>query len=224
MYVCMYVFIDRKPGPPPKQGVLYLAGGDPAARLPRSGQTCSRERGKGPRVSKLEDLIFGQGQLGSALVGSLRIRVFFVTGTCWVLPLILYSYSQKCQGVFFPPNLSKLSTFAAAPLVLTPFIRSQDLIERVRVQHFPRSRYFGRLDNTIGNPHRAQISQVELFEIIILLKLGKQLSVEQFEATVSQSTVSSPRLSTGARRIGRSTRSDKTFVGPRAELCRCLPH
>ena len=41
---------------------------------------------------------------------------------------------------------------------------------------------------------RAQISQLELFELILLLKLDNQLSIEQFEAAVSQSMVSSPRL------------------------------
>ena len=49
-----------------------------------------------------------------------------------------------------------------------------------------------RGDDTLGNPHRAQISQFELelkftqfelFEFILLLKLDKQLPVEQFEAS-----------------------------------------
>ena len=55
-----------------------------------------------------------------------------------------------------------------------------------------RSPYVGRGDDTVGNPPRAQISQFELFELILLLKLDKQFSVERFEATVSQSTVPSP--------------------------------
>ena len=37
---------------------------------------------------------------------------------------------------------------------------------------------------------------LELFGLILLLKLDKQLPVEQFEATASQSTVPSPRLTT----------------------------
>ena len=53
---------------------------------------------------------------------------------------------------------------------------------------------FGRGDDTDGNPHRAQISQFELFELILLLKVDKQFPVEQFEPTVFQSTVSSPPL------------------------------
>ena len=52
----------------------------------------------------------------------------------------------------------------------------------------------GRGDDTVGNPHRTQIYQIELFKLILLLKLDKQLPVEQFEAAVSQSTVPSPLL------------------------------
>ena len=40
----------------------------------------------------------------------------------------------------------------------------------------------------VGNPHRAQNVQFDLFEFILLLKLDKQLPVEQFESAVSQST------------------------------------
>ena len=47
----------------------------------------------------------------------------------------------------------------------------------------------GRGDDTVGNPPRAQISQFELFELILLLNLDKHFSIEQFEPTLSQSTV-----------------------------------
>ena len=40
------------------------------------------------------------------------------------IPVILFLSPQKCQGVFFP-NLSKLITSAAAPLMLTPFVCNQ---------------------------------------------------------------------------------------------------
>ena len=53
---------------------------------------------------------------------------------------------------------------------------------------------FGRGDDTVGNPHRAQIAQFELFKFILLSKSDKQVPVEQFEATVSQSAVPSPPL------------------------------
>ena len=52
----------------------------------------------------------------------------------------------------------------------------------------------GRGDDTLGNPHRAQISQLEHFELILLLKVNKQFSIERFEPTASQSKVSSPPL------------------------------
>ena len=53
---------------------------------------------------------------------------------------------------------------------------------------------FGRGDDTVGNPHRAHFFQFELFEPVVLLKLDRQCSLEQFEPTVSQSTVSPPLL------------------------------
>ena len=49
-----------------------------------------------------------------------------------------------------------------------------------------------RGDDTVGNPHRAQIYQSEFFDLLLLLKLDKQFPVEQFEATASQSTVPPP--------------------------------
>ena len=49
-----------------------------------------------------------------------------------------------------------------------------------------------RGDDVVGNPHRAQISQSELFELTLVSKVSKQFPVERFEATVSQSTVPSP--------------------------------
>ena len=57
-----------------------------------------------------------------------------------------------------------------------------------------RREVIGSVDDTVGNPHRTQISQLELFELILLSKLDKQLPVERFEATVSQSAVPSPLL------------------------------
>ena len=52
----------------------------------------------------------------------------------------------------------------------------------------------GRGDDTVGNPYRAQISQFELFQLILSSKLNKHFPVERLEATVSQSTVPSPLL------------------------------
>ena len=69
------------------------------------------------------------------------------------------------------------------------------LLARLSEHSMSYGRSFGRGDATVGNPHRTQISQFELFELILLLKLNKQFPVEQFEASVSQSTVPSPPLS-----------------------------
>ena len=46
--------------------------------------------------------------------------------------------------------------------------------------------------DTVGNPHRAQFIQFELFELFSFLHLDNEFSIERFEPTVSQSTVSSP--------------------------------
>ena len=63
------------------------------------------------------------------------------------------------------------------------------------VEHLNRQ-LLRRGDDTVGNPHRVQIHQFELFELILLFELDKQLHVEQFEATAFQSTVPSPLLVT----------------------------
>ena len=62
----------------------------------------------------------------------------------------------------------------------------------------------GRGHDKVGNPHRVQKAQFEFVEFVFLLsRLDKQLSIEQFEPTVSQSTVSSPLLQqTGAKDPG----------------------
>ena len=41
----------------------------------------------------------------------------------------------------------------------------------------------------VGNPHRARTSQLELFELFYLIEVDKRFSIEQFEPTVCQSTV-----------------------------------
>ena len=62
-----------------------------------------------------------------------------------------------------------------------------------------RMQMIGRGDDTVGNPHRAQIDQFELFELIVLLTLDKQFPVQQFEATASQSRVPAPPSETCLR-------------------------
>ena len=52
----------------------------------------------------------------------------------------------------------------------------------------------GRGDDTVGDPHRAQSYRFYLFDIVLLVELDKQFSIEQFEATVFQSTIPCPPL------------------------------
>ena len=66
---------------------------------------------------------------------------------------------------------------------------------------------------TVGNPHRAQMSQFELFVILLLLKVIKPFSIEQFEATGSQSTVHSPPLEGTDGDGGRRCRLASTGTG-----------
>ena len=77
-----------------------------------------------------------------------------------------------------------------------PLNQGSVLARRGREAQRPR-RKFGRGDDTVGDPHRAQISQFELFELLLSSKLDNEFSIERFEPTVSQSTVSSPALRSG---------------------------
>ena len=63
----------------------------------------------------------------------------------------------------------------------------------------------GRGDDSVGNPRRAQISQLELFELITLLNLDKQFSIEQFEPQYSISVYST--LPPHKRESGTATNS-----------------
>ena len=67
---------------------------------------------------------FGKGQTGSALMGSLQHFMFFDRGTFWVL-LLTYFYLPKSARAYFFSQSVEFITFAAAPLVLTPFVRNQ---------------------------------------------------------------------------------------------------
>ena len=64
-----------------------------------------------------------------------------------------------------------------------------------RLPGVPQPRGPVRGDDTVRNPHRAQICLFDRFELIICLKLDRQFPVERFEPTVFQSTILSPPLS-----------------------------
>ena len=49
----------------------------------------------------------------------------------------------------------------------------------------------GRGDDAVGNPHRAEIDKLKLFELVLFLKVDRQFSIERFEPTATHSTVSS---------------------------------
>ena len=78
------------------------------------------------------------------------------------------------------------------------------------------SRMVGRGDDAVGNPHRAQIVQFQLFESILLLKLAKQFPVERFEAEVSEQTVPSPPLAVARCLVGVAERHGREGPGPAA--------
>ena len=66
----------------------------------------------------------GEGQMGSALEGSLQSSCVLREGLFGYSPSTVFIL-PKVPGRTFSPNLSKWITFAAAPSVLTPSVRSQ---------------------------------------------------------------------------------------------------
>ena len=65
-----------------------------------------------------------KGTNGVSTNGVTANLMFFDRGTFGVLPLTYFDIPKSAR-VHFSPNLPKLITSAAAPLVLTPFVRSQ---------------------------------------------------------------------------------------------------
>ena len=57
---------------------------------------------------------------------------------------------------------------------------------------------FGRGDDTIGKPSLSSNVSIRVVRAYPLMELNKQLLVEEFEATVSHSTVPSPPLIPGS--------------------------
>ena len=51
--------------------------------------------------------------------------MFFDRGTFWVLPSTYFCLPRSARAYLVPPNLSKFTTFAAAPLALTLFVHNQ---------------------------------------------------------------------------------------------------
>ena len=74
----------------------------------------------------LEPLAARKGTNGVGTNGVTADFMVLERGTFLGTPVNLLLSSQKCQGVItIFPNLSKIITLAAAPSVLTPFVRNQ---------------------------------------------------------------------------------------------------
>ena len=67
----------------------------------------------------------GKGQMGSALMGSLKISCFFFLQRDFFGTIVnLRLFALNARAYLFP-NLSTLITFATALFALTPFVRNQ---------------------------------------------------------------------------------------------------
>ena len=67
----------------------------------------------------------GEGQIGLSTDGVTTDIMLFDGGTFWVLPLTYFYLPKSARGYLLSPNLSRLFTFTAAPLVSTPFVCNQ---------------------------------------------------------------------------------------------------
>ena len=75
----------------------------------------------GKKVRKSQH-IFGKGQNGVSINGVTANFMLFDRGTFWSLPFTYY-LPKSARAYLFPQSV-KFITFAAAPLVLTPFVRN----------------------------------------------------------------------------------------------------
>ena len=87
-------------------------------------------------------------------------------------PVNLLWSPQKCQGLLlFSPNLSRFITFAAAPLVLTPFVRNQKPSTSPLVW-----RTFEEVSTWLNHPSRAITCRVcRVYHVIIRASLSHML-------------------------------------------------
>ena len=71
---------------------------------------------------------FGKGSNGVSTNGVTANFKFLDRGTFWVLPLAYFCIPKSARAYLFPQS-DIIVTFAAAPLVLTQFVRNQRLPE-----------------------------------------------------------------------------------------------
>ena len=81
--------------------------------------------------------------------------------------IYIYIYIEICLSPPIHPDPKTYSRDGCVVKAVDP--RRLGVVPR----KVPKSPLVGRGDDTVGNPHRAQISQFELFELILLLKFDK---------------------------------------------------
>ena len=91
-------------------------------------RTCESTRARSTVAVAVARAPIGKGQMGSALMGSLQISCF-LTGTFRVLPLTNFDIPKSAKVIPFSPLCQQISTFAAAHLVLTPFVRNRSRVQ-----------------------------------------------------------------------------------------------
>ena len=99
------------------------------------------------------------------------------------LSCVSWRFNARKRKVKHHSELLRVSQRLSLALVMRHFLSKDKLWEEIglRALEFERIKctaYFGREEDTVGNPHRAQISQLSFFELILLLKLNKQFPVE----------------------------------------------
>ena len=120
------------------------------------------------------------------------IYIYIHKGVPGVLAVHPRGDEVSCQGHNNQDICIYIYTYLHIHLSLSLYIYIY--IDRYRYRYRYRYRFRTRKggDHAVGNPRRARIYQFELFELFLSSNIDKQLLVEQFEATVSQSTVRSP--------------------------------
>ena len=125
MYVCMYIYIYIYIGP----------------LLPREAPGAERELLLGGGLRQDREVL-GKTTNG---VGTNGVTASFLTGICWVP--ICQNLTKLVNLCTLFPNLSKSVTFAATPLVSTPFVRNPIRCE------VPTPSVLGGQSTTIFKPH-----------------------------------------------------------------------
>ena len=128
--------------------------------------------------------------------------MFFDRGTFWVLPLT-YSYLPKSARAYLFPQSVKFITFAAAPLVLTPFVRNQ-----VKAAVVTRDR------TRMGTPHASTRYPMGSRSHLVDALTRARWRVSQFQVSGGKGTLQSRASSL------RSTTSSSTLKWKSATVCK----